>query len=329
MKWLLELLGINANPSADEFDEAIELLVEGTEPRLRLVPGYRRKLHSAMQKALIYIDETVDRIPGPLELDRKTFVTTPEAKAIFATPDELDTILHNSCDVIPFIRQPDADVAQKTWALLCVEKEEKNVLGMELAGNNIRREVTQRVVNFHDHQILAPATNVEAVRSGIKKCIFDGLITYTLRHIIELKSERRELEDQRRILHARLHARQATGNGLSKLIASAHIEELKIEDIEVYLTQTEDKLRKLPPSEHVLDAYLAEVLRILNQPEAYIQLNTTCFTLNDMCVMVDANASGENPVCFSELAIAQVLKRVVTLIQYTCGRSTESRPAGI
>lgn len=319
MKWLLELLGVNATQSSDELAEAVEHVIEGTEPRLRLVPAYRRKLLPALQKALTHIDETVDRFPGPLELSRRAYIEAPEVKAFFATPDELDEVLRHSGEISSLLHTPHETPVQEAWALLCTEKEEKHVLGLELAGNDVRREVAQTAVNFHDHKILAPATTEEEVRCGIKKCIFDGLITYALQHIVGLKSQRRELEDQRRILHARLRARQAAGNGLTSLIASASSPAQPIEEIESHLRSTEDRLRQLPANEHVLETYLEEIQRIFNRPEDFIQMNVSCFRLNHMGIKVDANSpDSADTVCFSELEIAQVLKRVVTLVHIPC-----------
>jgi hypothetical protein len=319
MKWLLDLLGINGVRSSDELEQAVEHVVEGIEPRLRLVPGYRRKLLSPLQKALSYIDQTVDRIPGPLALDRQAYVDRPELKAFFASPDELENFLRNSSEVSAFLHQVHECPPQEAYALLCTNKEEKNILGMALAGNDIQREVSQTAINFYDHQLLAPATDEQVVRSGIKQCIFDGLITYGLQHIAGLKSQRRELEDHRRILHARLRARQAAGNGLSSLLASVSSTDQQIEEIAGDLRLTEDKLHQLPASEHVLDDYLAEIQQILNKPEAFIEMNIVCLHLNRMGIKVDTDSTqAANTVCFAELNIAQVLKRVVTLVRFPC-----------
>ncbi len=173
-----------------------------------------------------------------------------------------------------------------------------------------------------------PPTDEEALRCGIKKCIFDGLITYALQRILELKAQRRELEDQRRILHARLRARQAVGNGLSHLIATATDAEQQIEDIEGDLRIAEGKLRQLPASEQVLDAYLGEIQQVMSQPERFIQMNEVCLRLNNMGIIADTDAShAVNTVCFSELEIAEVLKRVVTVVHFSCAQTPEQRLA--
>jgi len=328
MKWLLDLLGIAATRPGDELEEAVEHVVEGIDPRLRLVPGYRRKLLPSLQKAIAHIDQTVDRIPGPLELNRKAYIDVPEVKAFFASADEVDNLVLDNSEIASLLRCGQVPHAQEAWALLCVTKEEKRIIGMDLAGNDIRRGVAQTAVNFYDHKIMAPSTDEETLRCGIKKCIFDGLITYALQRILELKAQRRELEDQRRILHARLRARQAVGNGLSHLIATATDAEQQIEDIEGDLRITEGKLRQLPASEQVLDTYLGEIQQVMSQPERFIQMNEVCLRLNNMGIIADTDAShAVNTVCFSELEIAEVLKRVVTVVHFSCALTPAQRLA--
>jgi hypothetical protein len=317
MKWLLDLLGISAARSGDESGEAVEHVVENIEPRLRLVPGYRRKLQAALDKALTHIDRTVDRIHGPLELGRGAYMNIPEVNALFASPEDLDRILRDSNEITSLLHQPRETPLRDAWALLCVSKEEKSVFGMELAGNDVRRDVAQTAVNFHDHKIMSPAADEASVRAGIKQCIFDGLITYGLEHIVGLKSQRRELEDQRRILHARLRARQSGGNGLTGLIASARDASQPIESTAENLQDTEARLRRLPSSEKVLGAYLDEIIRIFGRPEAFIQMDEPCYRINRMGIKVDNGAdAAAYTVCFTELEIARVLKRVVALVHF-------------
>ena len=65
-------------------DEAIEHLVDGIDPNMRLIVGYKKKLWLAVDKALIYIAWLVDTIPGPIQCDKKAFATDPLVNAIFA-----------------------------------------------------------------------------------------------------------------------------------------------------------------------------------------------------------------------------------------------------
>ena len=54
---------------------------------------------------------------------------------------------------------------------------EKTILGMELHNDIIRRDVMQTALSFSGHKIMSPASRETGVRTGIKQCIFDGLVT--------------------------------------------------------------------------------------------------------------------------------------------------------
>ena len=80
---------------------------------------------------------------------------------------------------------------------------------------------------------------------------------------------------------------------------------------------TQAKLDKLPNSKDVLAFYLEEIGNIFGNPEEFIRLNVACFRLTDMGIKVNGNTpQTANTVCFSELEIAAVMKRVVTVVRY-------------
>ena len=66
-------------------EEAVEGVVDGIEPKMRLVRGYQKKLQPAVATARAYIDALVERIPGPLFITPKAFVKDPYVNAFFAT----------------------------------------------------------------------------------------------------------------------------------------------------------------------------------------------------------------------------------------------------
>ena len=303
--------------SGYSIDEAIDRVVEGTDTKLRLVPNYRKKLLYEVSASLEYINGLVDQIPGPIDVGRKTFVSDPEVRAYFSTPDVLQNIFSCGTELKTFFDQSENNSIDVCCALLCADKEEREFMGSVLEGDTVRRDVMQVAINFFDYKVLSPGINSEAVRSGIKKCIFDGLVTYALQQIANIKIERRDLVHRRRILHAQLRSRQTSGNGLSALLAEAHFESERCADIAAELKQAESKLANITGDKDVLSFYLEEIRKVLAQPEKFIQLNQACFHLNDMGIKLDSDAAKlVDAVCFSELEITNVMKRVVAVIRY-------------
>ena len=170
-------------------DEAIERIVEGIDAKIRLVPSYKKKLLQDVTTSLEYINQLVDQIPGPINVSRETFISDPEVRSYFATADVLQQTFSCGSELKTFFEQLENRSSKQCYALLCVNKEEKKILGLELEGEMIRRDVPQTSINFSDYKILSPATSSEGVRSGIKRCIFDGLVTYALQQIASIKTE--------------------------------------------------------------------------------------------------------------------------------------------
>ena len=135
-------------------DEAVERVIDGIDVKLRLVPGYQQKLQQDVAASLEYISSLVDRIPGPISVSRKSFVSDPEVRAYFATPDVLQNTFSCGTELTTFFDQPENSSAETCCALLCAEKEEKKMMGTVLEGDMIKREVMQTAINFHDYKIL-------------------------------------------------------------------------------------------------------------------------------------------------------------------------------
>lgn len=291
--------------------------MEGTEPRIRLVSGYQKKLQDAVNTSLTYIDELVETIPAPVQASQKTFVSDFRINAYFTSVEDLHRIFQESQELKSFFSELDNRDYDEAYALLCMCKTEKQVTGVEVNGDMLRRDVLQTTVNFYDHKILSPAATERGIRQGLKQCIFDGMITHALQGITSLKTQQGDLQDRRRILHAKLRARLSQGSGLNQLLASAFADKTEVADIEERLADTEKQLKDMPVNRNAPLGYLNEVKDILSHPEALIKLEITPLTLNRMSIKVDEqNCEACSTIQVAELEIANVLKRVVAIVRY-------------
>lgn len=300
-----------------ELEQAVESVVDGIEPRMRLVRGYQKKLQPAVMAARAYIDGMVEQIPGPLDITPRAFVSDPYVNAFFATPQEVRAAFSRSPELRAFFDQPANAGVDNACALLCMVEQEKNVLGMELVHGAIRRDVSQTVVNFSEHKVLSPAATETEARDGLKNCIFNALLSHALQHIAGLKAHKQELQDQRRILYARLRARQAYSNGLTTLLSAAPGDQGETRNIEEKLAVAEAKLKLMPATRDAPRDYLHEVKAILEQPQAFIQLKRVSFQLTKLGVKTDASSPHPtNTVDLAEIEITNVLRRVVLIVRY-------------
>lgn len=293
-----------------ELNDAIERVVDGIEPKMRYFPGYKKILKNSVSTSLTYINNLVDTIPGPLIINKNTFSTDPHVKCYFSTVDNIQSIFSNSLELREHFDTVENANQNEAYALLCMEEIEKTIVGMELNNDIIQREVIQTTLVFSDHKILSPATNEDDVRSGIKQCIFDGLITHALQKIIELKQKINDQDIKRSKLNSRLKTRQSQGGGLSNLLASAR-------DTEKKAPESEKKPQHIPTSWDAPRYFLELIKNTLSQPESFVSIKEKSFNVTKMGIVCSDNASQTtNTIQLKEILIADVLKRVVAIVHY-------------
>ncbi len=321
---LLDFIGLADNSAGSSktdipvnvINEAIESVVDGIEPKMRYFPGYKKILNNGVSASLAYISNLVDTIPDPVIINSKTFGTDPQVQAYFVSIDSIQEIFSCNTELRVFFEIQENRKLDEVYALLCMNEAEKTVLGMELRGSVIQRDILQTALDFSEHKILSPASTEDEVRKDVKQCIFNGLITHALQQILTLKQQKQGLEIDRKILNSRLKTRRVQGGGLSRLLASATESESSV-DIEQQIIETEKKLQQLPASWDAPRFYLEIIQNILIQPENFIRIKAKSFDVTNTGIVSSENSSlSVNTIHFNEILIANVLERVVTIVRY-------------
>jgi len=105
-------------------------------------------------------------------------------------------------------------LAESVFALLIMELRERNVLGVALEGDQLRRDVAQVTVSFTKHRLVDPTATEDETRRLLKRRAFDHLLTLALGGIAESHGERSDLEHERTLLHNKIAA-LASGHWVS------------------------------------------------------------------------------------------------------------------
>ena len=298
-------------------DEAIEHLVDGIDPNMRLVTGYKKKLWQAVDKALIYIAWLVDTIPGPVDCNRKSFATDPLVNAIFATAGDIQKVFSQSEAVRAFFNDAMNVNLDDCYALMCMEKKEHSGFGMELEGDIVKKDVPQVSVNFFAHNIMAPAATEKEVRSCMKKCIFDALISNTFEFVMANHLREAGTDEYRKVLDRRYKANQAWGQELTDLIFSIRADALsgKATSVDAATEQNENSAKNnhLETPGDRLD----RVLDLLAHPENMVRLNHISMNLTRLGVKVkEGSSQSSNKIEFTEIEINDVWRRIIVLVRY-------------
>jgi hypothetical protein len=292
--------GGGSAPNAIDFSQAVEHVVDETYPRLRMAPGYARRLRGPVENAFRYIDELVESIPPAILCCRSNYVSDPQVNAFFAGPDHIQKVFSESEEVRSlFDSSPDVC---ECWALLCMRKEERRQFGMDLAGDDVRREVLQTGVSFTDHQIVSPGVEEADARRALKCCIFNSLLGYARRRAKTAKETALELGNRRKALQGRL-TRASDEHAARELQA-------QIDQLEQGLAQESLKLV-------TLNDHLEFVAEVLGNPAQYVSRGGHDLRLSRLGIKLEGQSDKAGyEVPLAEIHVACHEPRIAALVRF-------------
>lgn len=284
--------------------QAVDYVVDATEPRLRAISAYARRLKGPVAEAFGYIDGLTETVPGVYECSRSAFSDDPRINAFFVDPRQMQELFSRSKEVGELF---DANpTLEECCVLLCMRMEESNGFGCELIGDEVRRDVAQTTVSFFDHRLVSPGCNEEQARRALQCCIFNGLLDYIRQTATAAKGRGAKLESRLKGLRADLrHA----GGGKE---ASADRSELldQIAALEAELAQ--EQLRLRTPEEH-----LGFVADVLGNPAQYLTSGERSLRLSRTGIKLEGESSRPGyELRLSEIKIAGNEPRIGALVSF-------------
>ncbi len=297
--------------------DAIEQVVEGTDPRLHMVRGYERKLYSGVETALDYASDLIEQFSEPLTLTKRTFGTDPYLHAYFASMDEIVELLQHSRSFREFIDYRDNNYLNECYALLAMHKEERTTLGTEMRGDIIRRGVSQTVVNYSGHRLITPGADLAITKQKLKERAFSHFIETALDRMASLRSRKDELEAQRGLLRSKLNALKKSGNfGLQdELQTASHTDAVNKKDIRE-LKEIEKELKGLLANPMTLDDYITEIDTIMSHPQQHLRSEQTTLRVDRMGIKrSDRSDKRAETLTLQEVDLGNGIRYVVSLIK--------------
>jgi hypothetical protein len=247
--------------------KAIERAVDGTDPWLRSVPGYRKKLRPSVLRAIEHVVALVDGLPPPVTMSSESYRDDPRVKAFFISMTEMREIFGKDRNLADYLRRSEA-ASRPVTALLFMEKKENRILGVEMSGDTVMRDVPQVTVSFESHLLMDPAEKEEETRLLLKRRAFDYLIRVALQRISAAKSDRKDLERRNALLKAKLDVLRRGGWGFAEDESSP---EYTVSELEENLRRIEAQLAALGSDDRMLGSYLDIVIDVLGQPAEHLR----------------------------------------------------------
>jgi hypothetical protein len=302
-------------PDEALIERATERVVDGTDARLRAVIGYRKKLRPAVERAVDYVIELADALPPPLEFSRRQYGTDPRLRAFFASPERLQEVVSASPAIRDFAargRRPSKDMI---YAGLGTEREEHKVLGMDLAGETLRRDVEQVVVNFCNPRFVAVTDDETATRWELKKRAFDSLIETALRGLVTERTKRDALARERHLLENKLQALAAGQWGLESVLDSGPSGPADTATIETRIASIDAELARISATTLNLSDYLELVADTLSAPQQHLRREAVSLTLSRMGIKLAAGSkTAGDTLDLSEFSTSDGRRAIVILV---------------
>lgn len=276
--------------------EAIERAVDGTDPWIRAVSGYKKKLRPAILRAIDHVVALVDALPPPLPVSLRGYGEDKKLKAFFISSVDMKKIIREDRNLGEFLKGLQGASSQ-VIALLAMEKQEKMILGVELSGDIDIRDVPQVAISFEAHRLIDPAGNEKETHRHLKLRVFDHLLSLALKRLTIVKSERKDLERRRELLQAKLNLLERWGWGFND--PSTEVK-LDVAGVEKLLGHIEEQLLELGGNDHMLEKYLEIVADVLGQPKDYLWATNEKIFVNRMGIKRGEAAIDTSELTFNE-----------------------------
>lgn len=266
-------------------DEALERIVQLTNPRLRFARRYRARLVPAIRSAMAYTQSVVASVPAAREASAAAWRADSCMRAFFATADDLAAAFSRSPDLREWFDRNMS--AQEVYAVLSMLLVERHTLGVVLEGGVLRRDVPQTTVCFEDHRIRICGPSESDLRQDIERRIVDQLALTGAAMAARDQLHRAGLEQEAALLRARLHLLERRGAGLAALAGKAAPDRSQLARLQTELAMNEANLKSVAAGHEGLDHELDRVCEALANPREHFYLSSSRLRLDRMNVVLD------------------------------------------
>lgn len=275
--------------SAEICLRAIDKAVTLTNPRLKLVPSYQERLAPAVETSVGYLRALMLALPPAIEVAAVRWSGDPMLRAFFGAATDIPGILGRSHNLRTlFDKYPGLDAAS---FVLATTMSERSMVDLSLQGDVVQRDRAQTAMVFSDHQARICGHQETEVRHLLATQAYEYLVAQALTEIGGERGERRDLEDNRTLIRARLRLLQQQGPGLGSLFAAAPVSSEEQSKLAAQLRENEVQLEAMGSAQSVLEAELEVLREVLDHPQRYLCIEVKRLRLSPLNIVVDATSS--------------------------------------
>lgn len=267
--------------------------------------GFEQKLQRPITHALAYCNALVEKLPAQVDVDRAAFASDPLVHALFASANDIESMLGQSELLRQFLTRPDTYEAEHFYALLACRRHEKSIMGVARTGDVIRNDVPQRLLYFSDHTLALFALNPVLAKARLRSAAFDSLLKTFAAHVLGVRGEQNSLHLERELEKTRILA--------SRGRLSPPELELRTRQLGTLDARLRENAESLLPA-HMIDALAAFLMR----PDEALRLERLTLQLdrNGILAGQDTLPLGKvSAIEFAELVSRDRRKHVVVPVR--------------
>ena len=293
------LFGKQDIPESSRIETAVEHAVSAVEPLLKQTGGYPEHYHRPVSVALEYARQLAGSLPGPVLIDREAYARDAFVHALFPDANAISDAITSSLSMQEYLHKPVS--GNEFYALMGMRRVDRKLMGMELAGATLQRDVVQQATYFISHTLENPAPDEALAREKIAAGFFLSLVGKVKSRIEQRRQSKEALIRERNALQPHLRF-------------AGDVERAATEDRMDKLTDGLQSIIESLEPEH----FLADFETVLLHPEEYLRLNRTSITLDSMGIRrpADDTAQGREFV-LSELIGYDRRDWIVTIVRCT------------
>jgi hypothetical protein len=299
---------------ADVLDDAIDSIVEAVEPRLRLVPRYRKRLEPAVVRAIARLRALAPALPEPVELSPGAWATETRINALFATAADVSALLGNCRELRSFYQDPANAGGDAAYALLVARREERRVLAPAMVDGVLRRDVLQTTLGFAAHRLVALAADPLRSRRLVGEAILRRIASLALERIVAMRERAVELDTRKGILAARLRMLSLRRDGLHELAPGEADPAEEIATLERELKVTAKAHAEARSRTADLDFSIAAVDAVFGAPDQIVGIDLIETRVDHLGYKIEEDAAGTT-LRLNELWIGPNLRGVIVFVR--------------
>jgi hypothetical protein len=169
---LSRLFSRQETPADRLLHAAVDIVIDGTDSRLRVAPNVGRHLRQPVRTAIAYVRGLADHLGPAVDLSAETFGSDPRVHALFASVDAMRQTIGRD----PALHDLGHAAGDEAFALLLAERQIKHVLGMELHGDLVMRDLKRSLLVFANHRLRAVATSEAESQRAVRLLAFRQLV---------------------------------------------------------------------------------------------------------------------------------------------------------